>query len=398
MSRRHIGAVYKKEILDTVRDRRTLLASIIIPVVLIPAMILGVPLLSSSTEVQLQERIQPIALINGEESPVLLDLIMESDSLVLVDLVGGPSDAIRNGTVSIVIELQTGFDEMISLEKPGNMTIYFDASSRRSTTAYSKIQPILGRFNQIIIDDRLDERNIDNEILRPLDLYALNVATEEEVSGFVLSLILPPILAIMVATGGMNAAIDMTVGEKERHTLEALLVTSTSRKDLVAGKFLAVLTVTLLTSFVMILSLAFWLQGPFGAGFGLGEQSLGMSLQTSVIIFGVLSLIAVMLSGLAMVIATFAKSFKEAQNYVTPLLFIVILGTFASYGISIEDVSTKVFLIPILNVTLVTEEVLLNIYNPAHLITTLGISLLGSIIAIYLASWIFHKESILFRA
>lgn len=397
MSLKHIQTVLRKEMLDTVRDRRTLFASVLVPVMLMPAMILGIPLLFAGTEVRLEEQSQSIAIINPEESPELIDLIRESDSLILVDPVGGGVDTVRNGNASIVLELSDQFGESLSQETPGNLTIYFDASSRRSTTAYSKVQVILGQFNQIIINERLEVREIDRDVIRPLSLFALNVATEEEVSGFVLSLILPPILAMLVATGGMNAAMDMTVGEKERHTLEALLVTSAKRWDLVAGKFLAVLAVTLLTSLVLILSLVFWIQGPLGTGFGSPDQSLSLSFQTSLIIFGVLALLAVMLSGLSMAVSTLAKSFREAGNYVSPVIFLVLAGSFGAFGISIEDASLNLFAIPILNITLIVEEVLLNKLNFSHLGLTIGVTALLSLVTIYFASWVFKREGVLFR-
>ncbi len=397
MSLKHIQTVLRKEMLDTVRDRRTLFASVLVPVMLMPAMILGIPLLFAGTEVRLEEQSQTIAIINPEESQELIDLIRESDSLILVDPVGGGVDTVRNGNASIVLELSDQFGESLSQETPGILTIYFDASSRRSTTAYSKVQVILGQFNQIIINERLEVREIDRDVIRPLSLFALNVATEEEVSGFVLSLILPPILAMLVATGGMNAAMDMTVGEKERHTLEALLVTSAKRWDLVAGKFLAVLAVTLLTSLVLILSLVFWIQGPLGTGFGSPDQSLSLSFQTSLIIFGVLALLAVMLSGLSMAVSTLAKSFREAGNYVSPVIFLVLAGSFGAFGISIEDASLNLFAIPILNITLIVEEVLLNKLNFSHLGLTIGVTALLSLVTIYFASWVFKREGVLFR-
>jgi len=399
MSRKHIYTVFRKEILDTVRDRRTLFASVLIPVMLMPAMILGIPLLFAGTEVRLEEQRQTIAIINPAESPELFDFIIASDSLILVDLVEGPVDTVRNGNASIVLEIDDQFGESLSREKPGNLTIYFDASSRRSTTAYSKLQVVLGQFNRMIINERLEVREIDLDVLRPLELFALNVATEEEVSGLVLSLILPPILAMLVATGGMNAAMDMTVGEKERHTLEALLVTSAKRWDLVAGKFLAVLAVTLLTTLVLILSLGFWIQGPLGAGFGSADQalSLSFSFQTSLIIFGVLALLAIMLSGLSMAVSTLAKSFREAGNYVSPVIFLVLAGSFAAFGISIEDASLNLFAIPILNITLIIEEVLLNTLNFSHLGLTIGVTALLSLITLYFATWVFKREGVLFR-
>ena len=104
------------------------------------------------------------------------------------------------------------------------------------------------------------------------------------------------------------------------------------------------------------------------------------------------------IAALGMAIASFAKSFKEANNYLTPMLFLIVILSFGSYGISIDDVGIIPFLIPILNVTLVIQEVLVNNFNAIHMLVTISSTLLVSIIMIMIASWIFHKESVLFRA
>ena len=255
---------------------------------------------------------------------------------------------------------------------------------------------VLGMYRSDVVDNRLESREIDPKILQPLRVFAENVATEDEVSGYMLSLILPPLLAIIVATGGMNAAIDLTVGEKERHTLEALLVTATSRRDLITGKFLAVVTTTLLSIAFIMLSLS----GSVGylSRLQIQQMEIYLTLQTSIIVFLILTLMAIMIAALGMAIASFAKSFKEANNYLTPMLFIIVILSFGSYGISIDDVGIIPFLIPILNVTLVIQEVLVNNFNAIHMLVTISSTLLVSMIMIIIASWIFHKESVLFRA
>tara|TARA_B100001179_G_C18603274_1_gene411940 strand:+ start:293 stop:1459 length:1167 start_codon:yes stop_codon:yes gene_type:complete len=388
--------VYKKELTDILRDRRTLIATVIIPILLIPILTFGIPLLFSSTQERIGEQTQYVAIINYEVSESFVQLIDNSGSLKVVNINMPPDESIRNGTVAVVLEIPKDFEQRIKNEQLVNITIYYDASSRTSNIAYSKIMQVLGMYRNDVVDNRLESREIDPKILHPVRVFAENVATEDEVSGYMLSLILPPLLAIIVATGGMNAAIDLTVGEKERHTLEALLVTSTSRRDLITGKFLAVLTTTLLSIAFIMLSLS----GSVGylSRLQIQQMEIYLTLQTSIIVFVILTLMAIMIAALGMAIASFAKSFKEANNYLTPMLFIIVILSFGSYGISIDDVGIIPFLIPILNVTLVIQEVLVNNFNAIHMLVTISSTLLISIIMIMIASWIFHKESVLFRA
>ena len=381
---------------DILRDRRTLFATVIIPILLIPLMTFGIPLLFSSTEQQIVEQTQYIAIINYESSEEFTKLIDGSRSLRVVVIDKPIDEAIRNGTIAAGIEIPKDFDNRILNEQNVNITIYYDASSRTSNVAYSKIMQFLSMYSKNTVDERLVNREIDPQILSPIQVYASDVATKDEVSGYLLSLILPPLLSIIVATGGMNAAIDLTVGEKERHTLEALLVTSTSRRDLITGKFLAVFSTTLVSIAFIMLSLS----GSVGylSTLSVQQMQIFLTLQTSIIVTVILSLMAIMIASLGMAIASFAKSFKEANNYLTPMLFLIVILSFGSYGLSIEDIGLIPFLVPILNVTLIIQEVLVNNLNILHLALTVTSTLVISIILISIASWIFHKESLLFRA
>ena len=381
---------------DILRDRRTLFATVIIPILLIPLMTFGIPLLFSSTEQQIVEQTQYIAIINYESSEEFTKLIDGSRSLRVVVIDKPIDEAIRNGTIAAGVEIPRDFDNRILNEQNVNITIYYDASSRTSNVAYSKIMQFLSMYSKDTVDERLVNREINPQILRPIQVYASDVATKDEVSGYLLSLILPPLLSIIVATGGMNAAIDLTVGEKERHTLEALLVTSTNRRDLITGKFLAVFSTTLVSIAFIMLSLT----GSVGylSTLAVQQMPIFLTLQTSIIVFMILSLMAIMIASLGMAIASFAKSFKEANNYLTPMLFLIVILSFGSYGLSIEDIGLIPFLVPILNVTLIIQEVLVNNLNILHLVLTVTSTLVISIILISIASWIFHKESLLFRA
>ena len=395
MGIKHIRAVYKKEMQDILRDRRTLIATVVIPILLIPIMTFGIPLLFSSTEQQIVEQTQYIAIINYESSENFTRLIDGSRSLRVVEIDKPIDEAIRNGTIAAGIGIPSDFDDRIANEQRVNITVYYDASSRTSNVAYSKIMQFLSMYSKVTVDERLLNREIDPEILSPIQVFASDVATEDEVSGYLLSLILPPLLSIIVATGGMNASIDLTVGEKERHTLEALLVTSAKRRDLITGKFLAVFSTTLVSIAFIMLSLT----GSVGylSTFSIQQMQIFLTLQTSIIVFSILSLMAIMIASLGMALASFAKSFKEANNYLTPMLFLIVILSFGSYGISIEDVGLIPFIVPILNVTLIIQEVLVNNLNVFHLVLTVTSTFVVSVILISIASWIYHKEGLLFR-
>ena len=155
MGIKHIKAVYKKEMQDILRDRRTLLATVVIPILLIPLMTFGIPLLFSNTEQQIVEQTQYIAIINYESSEEFTRLIDGSRSLRVIDIDEPIDVAIRNGTIAAGIAIPKDFDDRMSNEQIVNVTIFYDASSRTSNVAYSKILQFLSGYSRDTVNERL---------------------------------------------------------------------------------------------------------------------------------------------------------------------------------------------------------------------------------------------------
>ena len=180
---------------DILRDRRTLIATVVIPILLIPIMTFGIPLLFSNTQQQIVIQTQDIAIVGGP-SENFTRLIDGSRSLQVVEIDKPIDEAIRNGTIAAGMGIPIDFDDRIANEQRVNVTVYYDASSQTSNVAYSKIMQFLSMYSKVTVDERLLNREIDPEILSPIQVFAADVATEEEVSGYLLSLILPPLLAL----------------------------------------------------------------------------------------------------------------------------------------------------------------------------------------------------------
>jgi sodium transport system permease protein len=212
--------------------------------------------------------------------------------------------------------------------------------------------------------------------------------------------------------GAMYPAIDLTAGEKERGTMETILCSPVARIDLVVGKFLLVLTASLTTVLFSLLSMgATFLLGSIlltqGGGSGVAAAAKGgagaMATLPTLDPLGLLAVLAMVLplavlfaAGL-MTIALFAKSYKEAQSYVSPLIIVIILPAMMAMLPGVE-LSTRLAFVPILNLSLVSKELVSGVWHWPYLALIFGSSCLYAAAALALCVRMFNRESVLFRA
>jgi sodium transport system permease protein len=228
------------------------------------------------------------------------------------------------------------------------------------------------------------------------------VAPANKVTGNILGGVLPYMVILLCMIGGMYPAMDLTAGEKERGTMETLLCSPVHRVNLVLGKFLMVLTAALTTAVLSILSIA--------GTFQIGKRALGGSMSSdagtlalsvdpwSVLgVFVMVLPVAFMLSAAQLAISLFARSFKEAQTYVTPLIFMTIIPSMVSLAPG-NELNLKLALVPILNVSLVCKEIMTGTWHWPYITVIFGSTTLLALGALLLAVKLFQREEVLLRA
>lgn len=396
---RHVALVWQKELLDTIRDRRTLTMMIVVPLVLTPVLVLGPSVLRQSQEEKQQQQLQSVAVVNGQEAPELLALLRNSGLLQVMN-VPNPEEALKEGEVQAVLYLPEGFEERLAREgEPPEVTIEFDVSRSQSRTARDKLVGLLQAYRERVIAERLQKRGLSPQILQPFAMRSEAVEAEKRMSGFFLSLLLPLFLVLWAAVGGSQTAIDVTAGEKERGTLESLLVTPPRRSSFVVGKFLTITTVTLgattlsLTGFALSLALGkrFLPESEF-----FGRLDFALQPGVLLLLFGVMTLISAMMSAVTFTLYLWTRNFKEAQTYASYLSFVVM---FPAFFVSFTDPPTSLptMLLPVYNVTVVIKELLLGDVRWDHI----GAALLSSgvylVLSLALAVRVFQNERVLFR-
>jgi sodium transport system permease protein len=386
--------IWTKELRDTLRDRRTLWAMIIMPIVLMPAMILGVGYVAAQQEEKKAEHVGSVMVSGSENSPSLLKALRASRSITVV--LGTEIEAeIRSESVDAGLKVPLGFDSEVQSEKPAELTIYRDSTRQLSDATAAKLGFVIRQFSNDVVSRRLGTRGIKTTILDVAQVKTHDVATQKEIGGFVLSMILPMFLVMWTIAGGMYTAIDVSAGEKERKTLEALLMTPATKLQIVSGKFLAVLT----TSMVSVVLALGSLYLSFGAFMGKVTQEMQLTIEPLglLLMLGVGVLLSCMFSALLLAVSILAKSFKEAQNYVTPLYLVSFLPIVFLNLVPDLHPPTLAFLLPAFNAMFLFKEVLMGDFVASHIALTFTSMSAAAAFAVAIAARQFGKESVLFR-
>ena len=371
--------VYRKEMIEILRDRRTLMA--------IGLAALATPIvLSVISQVSTRTATQTYTVGYTGSVPAGLDVLLNATNLKLV-LVADPDAAARQ-QVDVGVEF-----------KAGEIDEYYDPSRQSAQIADVRLQTVLGQYDAAQAAAALRNRGIDPGILTPLRLVSHPLSSPvKAASNAFLSFFLPYILITMILTGGFSAAIDSTAGERERKTLESLLLTPAPRSRVLIGKITAVTSISLVAAVAAIGSMfvalsRISLPGP--------SESSHISLNPVAvpIMVWVALLIAISFSSLTLALGTLAKSFRQGQAYVTPLYFITIFPASIILFVPDFNPSLAYYLIPILNAVLVLRDAIVHNAVDWPNLTVTTISLVGTgALSWFAALRLFTREALLTRS
>lgn len=394
----HLVLIFKKEIISTLRDRRTLLGMIILPIFLIPAVTLLGPSMIEKQTREIKEKPPKVALIAPEESS-LSRYLRQTPKLEIVSSSSVDQD-LEDGKIQAIIRIEPGFDASIAQHKPAPVIINFDASDQKSSLTSSRVAEIINEFSQGIVAERLAALKVDTTILSPIALETKNVVPEEKVGGSFLGLVFPLMLAVWAAMGGMYAAIDAGAGEKERGTMEPLLAAPISRLSLVMGKYFAVVLMSIVGAAVALVGMyvAFLIKP--GAALGPGaEEVMKFSIPwpNALVMMLIALTIAGFFSALELAVSILARSYREANTYLSPLSFAVVIPAIFTQFLNPRDMPEFTCAIPLFNAIMVFKELLMNEINWGHIGATLAWSCFWIVLALRFAVYMFNRESVLFR-
>jgi sodium transport system permease protein len=396
MNWNNLGTVYLKELRDSLRDRRTLLSTIVVPTLIMPAIVLSAVLISYKVVTKAREEIPAVMVLGGDDSPVVHAALTADPKIKLVPLAADWRRRITDKKLRAAVEIPPGFDAALVRGEPATVKIYNYESELRSGFAVGELRRFFTDYRDKTVAARLTDRGLPASLIKPFEIRSANVAPPEKVGGNVIGGIIPYFFIILCFTGAMYPAIDLTAGEKERGTMETILCSPVARTDLVVGKFLLVLTASLSTVVFSLLSM--------GATFVLGGALLTqVATLPTLDPLGLLAVVAMVLpvavlfAAVLMTISLFAKSYKEAQSYVSPLIIVVILPAMMAMLPGVE-LNPRLALVPILNISLVSKELVSGVWHWNYLALIFGSTCLYATAALALCVRMFNREDVIFRS
>lgn len=405
MNFKHVWIVFKKEVKDIARDKKTLITSLLVPIILMPLLFF---VMSGSIDKMTKDINENITVAlsadsNTQEIRELVqnDIFANYPNIKLGEAVADPVQAVRNDDVRFVIDVEQNFAESLAKGLPYSITIIYDQSDTKSSGSYGILADAINQYNQRVVRERLEGMNIDVQILEPVKIVQNNAADEKTGGNMMMMMILPMLISILIAVGGIPAATDLVAGEKERGTFEPLLTTQSGRMSILLGKYFTVTLFSILSVIAQfigvvvgsIISPGFLTMGEAGTeiSFYIPPAALFLSILITITL-------GMVFAGLQLAVSTYAKSFKEAQTYLSFFIFIAMVPAYATMMMQPDDIQMFMFIVPLLNTIASLKMVLGNVINYTYLGIALGTSVIYVIISLLFAASLFKKEKVLFRS
>jgi len=396
---RNVGIIFRKELTDTLRDRRTLISSILLPILLFPLLMGGVIGLSILFIKRAEQQTAPVMLLGAENAPELVRQIRAIENVEVVPPASDYVQKINDKKIQAAVEFAPGLEANIEQhpDQPQSITVYWYEGELRSRKTLQRIQKAVREYREEIVKARLVARKLSAADAKPFEFEQKNVAAAEKVTGNILGFILPYFVIILCLTGAMYPAMDLTAGEKERGTMETIIASPATRGEIVFGKFLLVLLSSVVTTALSILSFAVTvIVGGGILGRFTKEFVIQVSARSTATVFVMVLPLAVAFSAALMAIALIARNYREAQGYIAPLMFVVILPAMGSFIPGIE-LNATLAMVPILNVSLLAKEVFAGQYPWKMIGLIFAWTCVYAAAALWFAVRQFKREEIIFR-
>jgi sodium transport system permease protein len=396
---RTITTVFKKELRDSLRDRRTIMFMIVIPLLLFPVLFRIMMSVEKSQAQKERAKKLRVALIDyGNAAPFVATLRERADMRIEPGIEADSVTAlIRADSLDGAFVFAESFDQDVAEMRPARVDFYFKSTDDRAIVE-SRLRKPLEEYERTLVRQRFSRLELDSTIVDAVDLRAQNVASVEERVGRAVGGMLPYIFIIFCFMGAMYPAIDLGAGEKERGTMETLLTAPVNRFHILLGKFGVVVLSGLVSASVSILGLfiAIKQSNEIPAQFmDIIVKMLGWD--TILLILSLLLPLTIFFAGVLLSVSLTARSFKEAQSLISPLNIAVIVPAAIGLVPGIK-MTYATALIPILNVSLATKEIIAGTMKTSHLAVVYASLIALALVSLYGSVWWFKRESTIFRS
>lgn len=391
--------IFRKELIDTLRDRRTIIMMIVVPMLVIPVLMFVAVRFAERQQRKADTKQINVAVIGAEFAPEL-DSMISGDSLITVVSGVAIEDVerqIRADRIDGAVVIPSTFLDRVNSDRQSTVQLYF-RSSRSLNVTERRLKEIIDDYDDAIVNRRIARRNLDEQLFDAIEIVKVDISTMQEVIGKTVGGFLPYMFILFMFMGSMYPGIDLGAGEKERGTLETLLSSPASRLEIVLGKFLVVGLIGISSAAISMIGL--WVAVTQIRDIPAEVMAVAADILSIKVVGTILTLLIPLeafLASVILAISIHSRSFKEAQSSLTPMSFVVIVPVMFGLMPGVE-LSWQTALIPILNVSLASKDIISGSINPLHLVLAYASLLaLASASLWFCVRW-FNKESIIFRS
>lgn len=396
MNTKRMFTLFKRELTDILRDKKTLFMMLVVPIIIYPLLIIGMTFLMSSVMNSQAEKTYLVAFDEEDELAAKIADIIENNP----DKLSYKLEIVQKSDCKKALEAGD-IDIYVSKASDGRIALCYLSAKDRSNTALDALTDAFEIYREELQKERIDEAGLDADyLLNPIHYEGEDLSSTEESVGNMIGSIIPFFIVTMILLGALYPSIDVTAGEKERGTLETLLTLPITNFEMIMSKFLAVSCIACASAILNVFSMGGAMAFLVSSSMSLAED-INLEIHYETFIPGILFTLVVMVffallvTAVCMCTCVFAKNFKEANNYVTPVMLIFMFGSYAAMIPDLE-LTAQTAAIPIVNVALLVEGLFQFQYNYGLFAIVLFSNVAYSLLAILILGKIYNSEAVLF--
>jgi sodium transport system permease protein len=386
MNWKAISVLYLREIRSALRDRTIVTNSILLPIFLYPVLMWFIFTAFTFISGQNEDLKTRIMLKDMPAAHPVLKKEFEADKSVLLTTVADPAAGIRDGTLDALVEFLPA-KSGLPIENNFATRITYDESRDRSNRAKGRIDQKISRYRESYLEQQASKLGLSRGQFQDFWVDDQNVSSDREVGALVIAL--PIFFVIMLAIGGMHPAIDSTAGERENSTWETVMTSATPRVNILVAKYLYVATMSFTAAFLNLFAMMLSM-GTVLAPVSHGNTSLRIPLQSAPVVLLGAVLLALFVAAGMMILASFARNYKEGQSMVSPFYIALIMPVL--FLQTADEFTPRMALIPVANVMMMIREAFQGIYHWRLIGTTLVIETVCVAIALRIAMLVIQHE------
>jgi sodium transport system permease protein len=384
--------VAQKELLDLIRDRRTIITALVVPLVSFPVLFGVVGFFANPVS-----NPSPVAVLSMDPGPFSGNLTAALSTTQGIHLTllsaGNLTAAVQNGTYDVALLIPSNFSSSVQKGAQANVTLYFDPTNGRVQQGLSIIRGVISGLSQQIAAQRLRVKGVTGADLNPVGIRQNAVGKITNQSLLIAAGLFPSFLLYFTFLGGFYFMVDDIAGEKERRSLEPLFVLPTSRTTIFLGKYSVAFLLSMITASLGLIGTLVSITN-FAGG---GGEGFSIPLYIFPPIFAVVALAALSLSALGFCISTFAKNIREAQQYLSPVFFIFFIPIYFTSYLPQNQVS-QYAAIPLLGYVVLIRDLVIGQASALEIVTSIGTNVVTLVSLIWLGLRLLESEKVILRA